>query len=198
MRWSRRSLIVAVDGVLADTLPVRVAALQSAAQSLHVTLSLPKQPRWIAGLGFAEAARAATTESSEVDATMLDLLTLAAERALATHAAQSAPILFADAVAQCAEAAAQGWRVILRTDATRRATGPLLEHLLTETNGSRAIAADDITRTGADASMLQRQYARIAPTVLDATTVYAVEASPEARETAVAMLPALRLDWPPL
>lgn len=193
-----RFLIVAVDGVLADTLPDRVAALQSAAHSLQVTLALPTKPLWIAGLGLAEAARASTTESGDVDETMIDLLGLAAERALEQHAAQSAPVLFADTVAQCAEAAAHGWRVILRADTTRRAAGPLLEHLLAETNASRAIAADDVTVTGADASTLQRQYALIAPSVHSATSVHAVEASPHARESVVAMLPELRMGWPPL
>lgn len=193
-----RFLIVAVDGVLADTLSGRVAALQSAAHSLGVTLALPTKPRWIAGLGFAEAARASTVEAGNVDETMIDLLAHAAERSLQQQAAESAPVLFQDTLAQCAEAAAHGWRVILRTDATRRAAGPLLEHLLTETNGARAIAADDVTTTGADASMLQRQYALIAPTVHGATSVYAVEASAHARETVAAMLPELHMDWPTL
>jgi len=193
-----RFLTVAVDGVLADTLPARVAALQAAAESLGVTLALPKQPRWIAGLGFAEAARASTEESGDVDDTMIDLLALAAERSLQQHVAASAPVLFQHTLALCAEAATHGWRVILRTDATRHTTGPLLEHLLSETNASRAIAADDVRTTGADLSMLQRQYALIAPSIHGAREVCAVEASAHARDTVLAMMPELHMDWPTL
>ncbi len=193
-----RFLIVAVDGVLADTLSVRVAALQSAADSLGVTLALPARPRWIAGLSLAEAARASTAESREADETMLDLLALAAERSLQQRAAESAPVLFQDTVAQCAEAAAHGWRVLLRTDATRHASGPLLEHLLSETNASRAIAADDVRAAGVEMSTLQRQYALIAPLLLGATHVCAVEASAHARETVTVLMPELHMDWPTL
>jgi hypothetical protein len=121
-----RFLTVAVDGVLADTLPARVAALQAAAESLGVTLALPL------------------------------------------------------------------------TDATRHTTGPLLEHLLSETNASRAIAADDVRTTGADLSMLQRQYALIAPSIHGAREVCAVEASAHARDTVLAMMPELHMDWPTL
>lgn len=193
-----RFLIVAVDGVLADTLSVRVNALQTAAQALSVTLALPTQPRWIAGLSFAEAARAATVGSAVVDETMIDLLALAAERAMHQHAAESAPVLFQDTVAQCAEAASHGWRVLLRTDAARRVTGPLLEHLLSETNASRAIAADDVRAASATASMLQQQYEVVAAVVQGATSVSAVEASAHARETVSTMLPELHMDWPAL
>jgi len=191
-----RHLIVAVDGVLADTLSVRVGALETAARALAVTLALPATPRWIAGLSFTEAARAATIGSADVDETMIDLLALAAERAMQQHAAGSAPVLFQDTVAQCAETAAHGWRVILRTDAPRRIMGPLLEHLLSETNASRALAADDVRAASADASMLQQQYEIIAELVRGASTVSAVEASAHARETVSTMLPELHMDWP--
>jgi phosphoglycolate phosphatase-like HAD superfamily hydrolase len=191
-----RVLVVAVDGVLADTLSARTTALQAAAQSLGLSLNAPRDDTWIAGLSFSEAARVVTAHDSAVDETLLDLLALAADRALQQHAAQSAPVLFPDALARCAEAVEHGWRVMLRTDASRRAVGPLLEHLLTSLNATRAIAADDIRVVDPDQSMVQQQYARLAPSWGDDTHVQAMEASPNAYEAARRAVPALHIGWP--
>jgi beta-phosphoglucomutase-like phosphatase (HAD superfamily) len=191
-----RFLIVAVDGLLADTLPARTAALQSAAQSLGVSLDVPPQHDWIAGRGFAEAARAAVARSGVLDETLIDLLALAAERTLQQQAAQHAPLLMPDALARCMDSVADGWRVILRSDVSRRSAGPLLEHLLTALNAARAIAADDVRSVRADQSLVRQQYALLAPSWRSATHVRAVEASAPAYDAARIEVPALHIGWP--
>lgn len=191
-----RFLVVAVDGVLADTLPARAAALLAAAQSLGVSLDVPAHDDWIAGRSFAEAARVIVAHGGAVDETLIDLLALAADRALQQHAARSAPVLFPEALARCAEVAERGWRVMLRSDASRRAAGPLLEHLLTALNATRAIAADDVRAVGLEQSMVQQQYARLAASWRDDTRVGAVEVSPVVYDTARRAVPTLHSGWP--
>jgi phosphoglycolate phosphatase-like HAD superfamily hydrolase len=188
-----RALIVAVDGVLADTVPQRAAALHSAARTLELTLSSPPHARWPAGLSLAEAARAALERDDE---TLIDLLALAAERALRQQLGATAPLLHPEAVAQCAELVSAGWRVVLRTDGARQSAGPLLEHLITATGASRACAADDVRGASSNASVVQRQYAEMARSLQGATLVHAVEYDAAAMRAARAVLPQLVADWP--
>jgi len=192
-----RTLIVAVDGVLADTLPMRVAAFRSAAQELDLAVALPPNEAWIAGLDWADAARALSPTGVPPDETMVDLVALAAERALHARLRQGTPFVFPEQLARCTAAAMQGWRVILRTDGSRRAAGAVLEHLMAETTAMRAVAADDAHSASAGRPMLQRQYARIAPLLHATPVAHAVEASPVAFASARKSLPLLLAGWPP-
>jgi beta-phosphoglucomutase-like phosphatase (HAD superfamily) len=191
-----RTLIVAVDGVLADTLPMRAAALRAAARELGVAIAQPIHEQWIAGRDWADAARALVRPAEPLDETMIDLLALAAERALHARLGQGAPLLFPALLSRCAEAASQGWRVILRTDSSRRAAGAVLDHLMHETTAWRAVTADEVRSASAGVPLLLRQYAHIAPLVRAAPRCSAIEVSPEAFAVARDEVPGVRAGWP--
>jgi hypothetical protein len=148
---TRRLLVVAVDGVLADTLPRRAAALDEAMQAIT--------GRGLAGRGGDAdvAARIAGRDWAELarllaepdDETQVDLIALASERAYARHLALGLPPLALAAVARAREAAERGWRVVLRADSSHRAAAPLLEALAERTLAARVLAGDAVRATPA-------------------------------------------------
>lgn len=134
--------MVAVDGVLADTLRSRAEAVQRAALELGlVHESAPIAPHSMAGRDWAEMVRA--LPGAPRDESLLDLTALAAERRWSAAFATSAPVLYPEAVARCRTAAESGWQVVLRADSGRRGAAALFASLESATLALRTIAADD-------------------------------------------------------
>ncbi len=136
-----RTLVVAVDGVLAETLRDRLATLLGAAETVGLLSAAPLLPDdWMAGLGWSEAVRA--LPGAAEDETLRDLAALAAERSWTRRMAGGLPAVNPEALAACRAAVAAGWRLILRADGSRRSDGALFEVLEEETGAVRTIAAD--------------------------------------------------------
>lgn len=129
------------------------------------------------------------------DETLLDLLHLAAETHHARLLRDAAPVLQVASVTQVRQLAEQGWRVVLRSDATRRAAGSLLDMLATETIAWRVVYADDVRDDGTR-PQLHAQYALIEPWRAAAAIAWRYE--PDLRETDPAGDAAWRAGWPTL
>jgi beta-phosphoglucomutase-like phosphatase (HAD superfamily) len=191
----RRALVVAVDGVLADTLSRRAEVLYDAMREVGLLAgtSASALVQSVAGRDWAGAARAAA--GTEVDETLVDLSALAAERAWHRALALDAPVAHPDAIARCREAAAQGWRVLLRADSTRRAAGPLIDDLAAATDAARVIAGDDVRVTGGRA-LAGAQYAALQGALGQYGVVRVVEAGEVARAAAQELISGVESGWP--
>jgi hypothetical protein len=136
------ALVVAVDGVLADTLPGRLAALLAAARAVELIgpeLTPPNDV--LAGRSWSEAVR--LLPGVPPDETLLDLAAHAAEREWTEVMSAGLPVVDTVALARCRAAVAAGWRLILRADSTRRSSGSLFSLLEEETGAVRTITGDD-------------------------------------------------------
>ena len=186
-----RVLVVAVDGVLADTLLVRQAALEEAVLSVGLLHAMPELPvNWIAGRSWSEAIRALPTLLSQrrgntleaslhsdnpfADQTLLDLAEHAAESVYAREVAKRTPVLEMSAVEQCVEAVERGWRLILRADSTRRSSDELMRFTEEQTGASRVISGDDPGVLSANSVVLS-QYAGIIAIAAGRRTINGVE-----------------------
>lgn len=186
----RPLLVVAVDGVLADTLSGRAAAFDEAQRTVLGHAVRETSADVVAGVSWAELAHAVVPPD---DATLRDLLALAAERAYGRWLATGAPLLTPEAIARARDAAEDGWRVVLRADASRRAASALFDGLAEQTLATRVIAADDVRAPG-DASLRTAQYALLGAS-LGRARVHVVEHVAPGR----AFVPALdgvTVGWP--
>ena len=136
----RPLLVVAVDGVLADTLPLRTAAFDDAQRAVLGRVVRETSVQDVAGLCWAQLACAVAPAE---DVTLIDLLALAAERAFGRSIAAGAPLLHVEAIARTRACAEHGWRVVLRADSSRRAAASLFDALAERTLATRVIAAED-------------------------------------------------------
>ncbi|MFN9204572.1 MAG: hypothetical protein ACK6DP_16140 [Gemmatimonas sp.] len=117
------ALILAFDGVLADTLPLRAHALREACTAEGLTPSVDAITDLLPGLTFAEAAGALA--EGHPDPTIADLIALRAQRAYGALVAHGVP-LNAASVRAMHDASARGTRLALRADSERRHVVPLL------------------------------------------------------------------------
>ncbi len=166
--------MVAVDGVLADTLAARQRALIEAALSVELIDSAPTLPDgWIAGRSWSEAVRQLPGVASE-DLPLLDLASHAAERMWGEHIASRPPEFDTKRVARCRSAVSSGCRLILRADSTRRSSSATFSFLEAETGASRTVTGDDPGVLSAG-SVILSQYAAIITIASANRTVYSVE-----------------------
>jgi hypothetical protein len=167
-------LVVAVDGVLADTLAARQHALVEGALAVALVDSVPSLPDgWIAGRSWSEAVRQLPGVASE-DLTLLDLASHAAERLWSEQVASRPPVFDMKRVARCRLAVSSGCRLILRADSTRRSLSATFSFLEEETGASRTVTGDDPGVLSAS-SVLLSQYAAIITVASANKTVYSVE-----------------------
>lgn len=139
---ARGPLVVAVDGVLADTLPRRLETLLAAALAVELVPEMPSLSRdWMAGRNWSEAVR--LLPGAAADETLFDLAAHAAEREWAQLMSAGLPVIDTVALRRCRAAVESGWRVILRADSTRRSSGNLFEFLEEQTDAVRTITGDD-------------------------------------------------------
>ncbi len=186
-----RVLVVAVDGVLADTLLARQAALEEAVLSVGLLHAMPELPvNWIAGRSWSEAVRALPTlvlqrggadldtgvapDSPFADQTLLDLAEHAAETVYTREVANRMPVLEMSAIAQCVQAVESGWRLILRADSTRRSSDQLMQFAEEQTGAARVISGDDPGVLSANSVVLS-QYAGIIAIAAGRRTINGVE-----------------------
>jgi len=181
---------VAFDGVLADTLIAREAALTEGALAVGLVNAMPELPvHWIAGRSWREAVRQlallnadvvsqpapnASAANTLVDETLLDLTEHAAENAFTRVMANSTPLLDMSAVALCRQAVELGWRLILRADSTRRSGEEIMRFAESETGASRLLTGDDpgVLHAG---SVVLSQYAGIISIAAGRRAVSSVE-----------------------
>lgn len=167
-------LVVAVDGVLADTLGGRQQALIEGALSVSLVGSPPSLPDgWIAGRSWSEAVRQLPDVDIE-DLTLLELASHAAERVWSEQVATRPPVFDMKRVARCRSAVSSGCRLILRADSTRRSASSTFSFLEEETGASRTVTGDDPGILSAS-SVLLSQYAAIITVASANRSVYSVE-----------------------
>lgn len=157
---ARRTLVIAVDGVLVPTLGPRADALHAAASEVGLALTAREDDTWYAGRDWHEMARARSV--GVPDETLVDLTALVAERRWRDELAAALPAVNADVVARARTAMLDGWRVVLRADTSRRAGAMLFAVLVGETQCSRVVAGDDVRVTAPTPRALRAsQYAVI-------------------------------------
>ncbi len=158
---ARGALVVAVDGVLADTLLGRLRALLAAARSVALVQQSPSlAPDWLAGRSWSEAVR--LLPGAATDETLLDLAAHAAEQEWSQTMIAGLPVVDTVVLRRCVAAVEAGWRLILRADSTRRSSASLFAFLEEETGAVRSITGDDpgvLSVSGK--SVLTSQYAGI-------------------------------------
>ncbi len=164
-------LVVAVDGVLADTLPSRLASFLIGAESAGwvqagASEALGLSPDWIAGRSWSNAARRLASDlapGAAADEVGIDLCALAAEREWTRRLALGVPDVDTDVVRRCQAAVSSGWRLVLRADSTRVAAAGLFSYLESETQAVRTVAGDDpgVLEELRDRPLFMSQYAGI-------------------------------------
>jgi hypothetical protein len=122
-----KALIIAFDGVLADTLALRASALAAAALRYDVPLHAHEWRAALPGrtLGECAAHLLSTRDAVRTDPTRLELVTLAADRAASAQLRagvrlEPAPLIGIERALQ------SGVRVLLRSDSRRVDVEPLL------------------------------------------------------------------------
>lgn len=187
-------LIVAFDGVLADTLPLRAHALADACAAERAERMIEQARAVLPGRTLLEAALALFPHEAQHDPTLPELVALRAQRGY-RHLVQHGVAMHAHVLRAVRDAGARGTRVVVRADSERRDVEPLLamaglDHLPTFVRCS-----DDQPR-GAGASLgrsWQALHARLESMRLDvaertaweAAANTAAEAAPFVRETRV-------------
>ena len=147
------ALIVAFDGVLADTLPLRAHALADACAAEFNPRTHDEALAVIAGRTMLEASLALFPAEAASDPTLPELIALRAQRGF-RHLVQHGVPLDADAVRGIQEASAHGTRVVVRADSERRDVEPLLAMASLEHHVSLLRCSDDAPR-GPGASVVR-------------------------------------------
>ncbi len=138
----RGVLVVAVDGMLADSLAARLNALLAGVDAVGLLQqTATPQRELMAGRSWSEAVR--LLPGAPPDETLLDLAALAAEREWTQAMNAAWPTVDVDALQRCRAAVASGWRLILRADSTRRSAAAFFSFLEEETGAVRCISGDD-------------------------------------------------------
>lgn len=160
-------LVVAFDGVLFDTLPLRTSAICEALVTEGVTISDDLVASIVASRSVAETVRACLhklqlEQSSGIDETLLDLATLRANRAVAdlTSRGASLNVIVRDKLRRAAAVT----RIVVRADSRRREVEQLLIMAELESIVSFVRCSDDGSPPSehvAGASTLERSYAHI-------------------------------------
>lgn len=187
-----RVAVLAFDGIVADTLPLRAQALAMAFEStindegvapsvvVPATELLPLLP----GRTFSESIAVAMQQLPALrdapvhtDFPLHDLIEVRAQRAWSAASAHGVP-LRRDIVAQIQREAARGVRIVLRSDSQRREVEPLLRLAGLEDHIAFLRASDDMPRTPGVTS-LQASYqaidARLARLRIDRAHRIAIE-----------------------
>jgi len=190
------ALVVAVDGVLADTLPRRLDTLLAAARAVALLPDTPALPHdWMAGRSWSEAVR--LLPGAAPDETLFDLAAHAAEHKWTQLMSAGLPVIDTVALGRCRAAVESGRRVILRADSTRRSSGSLFDFLEDQTGAVRTITGDDpgvLSVSGK--SVLMSQYAGIIAASSGQGSGFLVETEPVSTRLGSAVSKYLAPGWP--
>ncbi len=156
--------IVAFDGVVADTFPLRAYALADALSAECLALSAVDVMPFLPGRSLREAAieamhRLPALEPFINDITLHDIVALRAQRSWSAAAAQGVP-LREGVLPTLLQRVAAGTRVVLRSDSQRREVEPLLRLAGLEDSISFVRCSDDAPRV-AGATTLVSSYEAI-------------------------------------
>lgn len=141
------ALIIAFDGLVADTLPARALALSEAITAEWGPFGHEQAAALLPGRSMPEAVDAALAAFPDVasDHTLRDLATMRAQRRCTGAFAQGMPFAPA-AIAWLTAQRERGTRLILRTDSTRRDVEPLLQLGALDLLFAAVRCADDLPR----------------------------------------------------
>lgn len=190
------ALIIAFDGVLADTLPLRARALADACAAEFKPRPLDGARAVIAGRTMLEAALALFPVDGASDPVLPELVALRAQRGY-RHLVQHGVSLRADVIERLREGSARGTRIVLRADSERRDVEPLLHMAGLEHQVAVLRCSDDLPRSR-DASLARSWHAidaRLASMHQPVAERDAWEASPASADTARAFVATVQL-WP--
>lgn len=190
------ALIIAFDGVLADTLPLRAHALADACAAELRPRRHDEVLTVIAGRTMLEAALALFPADGAGDPVLPELVALRAQRGY-RHLVQHGVSLRADVIARIRSTSAQGTRLVLRADSERRDVEPLLHMAGLEHQVTVLRCSDDLPRSR-DASIVRSWRAidsRLASMQQSVAERHAWEASPESADAARAFVATVQL-WP--
>lgn len=118
-------LIVAFDGILVDSLPLRAQALAEACAAEQAPRPLDAIAASVPGRTMFEAALQLCSAAGERDPTLPELVALRAQRAYRQLVQHGIP-LHPEVLGELRAAAARGTRLVLRADSERRDVDPLL------------------------------------------------------------------------
>jgi hypothetical protein len=184
--------VVAAEALLAHGLSLRAQAMQRALQQLEAPARARVDAVDVYGRSWRDIARVVC---GVMDETQCDLLHLCADAEHARLLREQPPLLDVTSVAQVRQVAERGWRVVLRSDATRRAAGEVLDILAAETLAWRVVRADDVRDDGVR-RQLHRQYALMAPWREAASDAWRLE--PDVAASRLDAGADWRTGWPPL
>lgn len=197
-----RVVIVAFDGVLADTLPLRAHALVEAANAEGQLCTTDQALAALHGRTLLEAALALFPHHAAHDPTLPELVALRAQRGF-RQLVQHGVAMRADVLLLMQQAAARGVRMVLRAESERRDVDPLLAMAGMEHTFGFVRCSDDLPR-GPDSSLTRSWHAinarlraiRLEPPERIAWETAASETVQAAREfvAGVQSYPALSLD----
>lgn len=209
---SHRVVIVAFDGILADTIPQRASvladaiALECASVGMSVTAAhvLPLLHATMPGRTFGEALSVAIAQLPVLhdarfrdDGTVHELVTLRAQRGWSTIAAHGVA-LCDGALGHVQRVLDQGRRVVVRSDAPRRDVEPTLQLAGLEDRVMVLRCADDMPRRSG-VSMLQDGYeaihARLDPRRFPRTHREAIEFDDHTAALALGFVATSRTAW---
>ncbi len=171
----RRVTILAFDGVVTDTIPLRARALADAitvecaspGNAVDPHDILPLLHELLPGRTFSEAMSVAIEqlpmlqhEQLRNDLTLHELTALRAQRAWSTRASQGVP-LHDGILSRLQAAVSRGLRIVLRSDSQRHEVEPVLRLAGLEDSMLFLRCADDLPRVPG-ASVLQASYEAIA------------------------------------
>lgn len=152
------ALIVAFDGVLADTLPLRAHALADACAAEFNPRTHEQALALVPGRTLLEAALALFPEQATSDPTLPELVALRALRGY-RHLVQHGVALRTDVLHSIREAVSSGTRVVVRADSERRDVAPLLTMAGLEHQVALLRCSDDAPR--APGASLERSWQTI-------------------------------------
>lgn len=157
---SRPLLVVALDGLIADTPPLRARAVAAGLQAAGIDMEPPDQYDVIAGRTIAEAVRfAVQAQLGEEDETLVDIVSMQAERSCAAFMRDTTRLK--KGTADWVKRAASRWRLIVRSDSNRSDAEQILDVAGIEMYISLLRAADDgVQQPSAPPSIVQ-SYAAI-------------------------------------
>lgn len=160
-------LVVAFDGVLFDTLPLRASAIADALAAEGVMIDNSAVASLVAARSIAETIREClsngVSSNTAIDETTLDLAVLRAERTAADLSSRGAVLNVA--VRDKLRRAASVTRIVIRADSRRRDVEPLLALAELDAIVSFVRCSDDAATSSPQStghSSLERSYAHIA------------------------------------
>jgi beta-phosphoglucomutase-like phosphatase (HAD superfamily) len=156
-----RAIVVAFDGLIADTLDQRTNAVVEGIAAVGFPIAPSDVRSLIAGHTIQETVRISCAMAGHtVDETLLDIAALRATRMLSTTMRQ--PVLLVPPATEWMQRARMHARLVVRADSERAHVEPVLSAGGLADIISILVCADDLPSTGTDIPMFVRAWKRIA------------------------------------